>query len=797
MSRIIREERGCLTLANRRGCRVVLAPQDGHYGLGEFFFQDRPVGPPVPHVVKIGDKFENSANPWSSLFDGRWRPGHRASQVEVLHNEADKGVVRMTGREGFLDVSATCTMHADCPGISLDVSATVWRASIWWPIFVSLPFHPQAMEFVQVPLEVPLRRDEGQRWAVTMRRWHAPVMLACQIVEGRETFVAVGFHLQQPRLKECLLEYAPEDGEGALRAYFPGRLFPGCEQGVGPGEKPEARTYVNRTVVAFGASQCECVEGYRELCGYDVSTDLHGDVEESLDELFDVYRDAQVYVSVEGFKNKAYKQQITPEGEEYEPGYGRYIPIGVNAQLACQFYLRYLSRPDQTWLRDRAFNMAGFFCESQMPSGAVPTLHWPAEKRFSAYIPPLTDAGYLYATCQMSMGAYALHRLAALVEEHEGDPCSAWREAALKAMDFVVARQEKDGILGRSYADDGRHDDVAAPNWPLIALDYFHAVTGHERYARSRDALEEWTLEHFAGVNLWFGWSTDAGCLVTNPVCLNVDVLDTLTFVTYCVYRHRRTGDAKYLRAAEDVLAYVWTCTIPVQYEDHQHVTKGLTFEQFAYHCFDLPFRTCLLVDALPYLAAVTGKRFYMDFYRLMVQTQLAYQMDPPWAAFHIGLGMSMADVEPADTLSEQENKYIVEFASLYLEAQQSLGNYRYVGGPDWGVGVDYEVPFEVHAAAAEPYVIASSHRLVDVHWDEPRGVLELTLAPRLGWPGEARVSWKRSDAPELQATFSGTEDQVHEVEAQWDAESAVATLHLPRTSEEQIVVRLRDTRHS
>ena len=308
MSQVVREEQGCVTLSNRRGCRVVITPQNGRYGLGEFFFGGCPAGPHVPHVVKIGDKFENSANPHTNLLNGRWRPGHRAAQVDILENGAEKGVVRMTGREGFLDLSAACTMHADCTGIAMDVSATVWRASIWWPMFVSFPFGPESMEFVQAPLEMPLRRNEGRRWAVTMRRWHAPVMLACQVVDGQDMFVAVGFHLHQPRLKECLLEYAPEDCEGALRAYFPGRLFPGREQGVGPGETPPARTYVNRTVVAFGATQSECVEGYREMCGYDVSTDLHGEVEESLDRLFDVYRDAKVYVSVDGFKNRAYKQ---------------------------------------------------------------------------------------------------------------------------------------------------------------------------------------------------------------------------------------------------------------------------------------------------------------------------------------------------------------------------------------------------------------------------------------------------------------------------------------------------------
>ena len=784
---LVQESDNAVFLANERGCKLLLAPVNGQYGLGEFFLHGAAIGPRIPHIVKMGDKFENSANPWLKVHDGHWTPRHAAQTCQIIENTAERGVVRLAGRCGFLDVSATITMRAQCTGVGIEVAASPTRRNIWWPLFASAPFWPEAMDFVQVPFEVPLRREDGRRWAVTMRQWIAPVMIACQRIDGKDLFVAAGYQLDQERLKDCLLEYAPDDPDGALRLYFPGRLFARPKNDATHTWGPDR--YTLKMAVGLGRTQAECVEGYRETCGYDVSTPVRGVIEESLDKLLAMYRDAKAYVAVDGFKSRAYRQQISLDGEARDAGYGRYIPIGVNPQLAYQFYLRYLANLDEAWLRERAFNMAGFFCEAQRPSGAVPTLYWPARKKRWTYNSFIQESGFLYATCQIAMGAYNLHRLAEAVERNEGGQRAEWKAAAIRAVDFLVKMQRQDGFLGRSYSDSGRYDDVAAPNWPLIALDYFHAVTGDPKYAQSRNALEQWTIERFARPNLWFGWSTDGGNLDMEPACFNVDALDTLTFVTYCVYRYQRTGDPNYVQLAEDVFAYAWCCSIPIQYEGYQHVTKGLTFEQLSYQCFDVPFRTCLLADCLPFLAAATGKRFYMDYYRLMVQTQLAYQAPPPAAAFHIGLNVDSNILEPADAIGEPTHKYIVEFASLYLEAQQSLNNFRYVGGPDWGVGVDYDLEFQANAGPHDPYVIASSNRLDDVQWDRKKKTLTLWLAPRRGWPGRIWAAWKPASAKAPRAEARADGKRITGATATLEGKTGVARVETPPTRSNRMVV--------
>ena len=39
-----------------------------------------------------------------------------------------------------------------------------------------------------------------------------------------------------------------------------------------------------------------------------------------------------------------------------------------------------------------------------------------------------------------------------------------------------------------------------------------------------------------------------------------------MTIATYCTQRHMRTGDSKYLDWAQQIVAYNWLATIPVQF---------------------------------------------------------------------------------------------------------------------------------------------------------------------------------------------------------------------------------------
>lgn len=204
-----------------------------------------------------------------------------------------------------------------------------------------------------------------------------------------------------------------------------------------------------------------------------------------------MYRNCSAYVALPPFKSMAYHQQISPEtGIPPTKGYGAYIPIGVNVQLACQFYRYWQAHPEQVWAKERAINMANFFVESQTPSGAVPCLWDPQAKRFRAYNWRIDKPGYIYATCQQAMGAESLYRLYLARRETEQVDVAAWKTSALRAIDDLAGKVRPDGFLGRSYDADGNYDATCAAGWPLVAMDYFHAQTGDATYDAARERLE-------------------------------------------------------------------------------------------------------------------------------------------------------------------------------------------------------------------------------------------------------------------------------------------------------------------
>jgi hypothetical protein len=188
---------------------------------------------------------------------------------------------------------------------------------------------------------------------------------------------------------------------------------------------------------------------------------------------------------------------------------------------------------------------------------------------------------------------------------------------------------------------------------------------------------------------------------------------------------------------------------VPIQFPGFTHVTKCLVREQEFYLTYDLPFRTCLYIDCLPYLTAVTGDRFFFDYYKLMIQTQLAYQNLPPKKqSFDIGLWWDDSGADPADELGEPNVNYIVEFCSLFLESINSPHAYRYVGGPDWGIGLDYDLAFTPRFDPKEPCVISSSSRLEDVQWDARSRTLRATLSGQPGDVGQFVVGWQPGRYP-------------------------------------------------
>lgn len=753
---LIRRDGQQIVLENDVGCKLAIWEEDGRYGLGTFYLNGLALGSPIKTFLTEANTGNNTRDTFQRLWPGQWTPHFRPTKYEIVQNGPAQGVIKFSGREGKFEGEVTITFSRRHAGYRLDYDIMPSDA-ITHPVFVSAPLWPDKMQFVQFPFENPIKPPFNSDWIIHPTRSTVPLMIACQELEGRACFVGVGYRLDQD-YQNGRLEY----NAAATAPFQMFYISPHASGWLGgPTHDYKPQHYKLGVVISTAATQYDCMAGYRLQSGYDISPTGGRPLDAAVAGVMEMYKTCQSYVPLPPHTNMAYRQQINPQnGRPVDKGYGLYVPIGVNVQLAYQLYLYWQKHPAESWARDRAINMANFFVETQADTGAVPTLWDTKEKRFRAYEKRIDQAGYHYATCQQAMGAYHLYRLYLARKTREKEAIEPWKTAAIRAMDDLANKVAPDGFLGRNYDKQGKFDTACAADWPLVALDYIAAQTGQKKYADARERLEGWVYKTFIGPNHWFGWSSDNGWWRSEiPPPWNVDCLNAFTLATYCAHRHMRTDDPKYLQWSTHIVAYNWLATIPLQFPEFKHVTKGLVREQEFYLTYDLPFRTCLYIDCLPYLTAVTGDRFFFDYYKLMIQTQLAYQNQAPnLQSFNIGLWPDASGANPSDELGEEKVNYIVEFCSLFLESVTSPNAYRYVGGPDWGAGLDYELTFTPQFDPKGPCVISSSSQLADARWNAQTRTLEVTLSGYTGDSGQLVVGWQpgRYVAAEIRPQIDG-----------------------------------------
>ena len=730
---VIRVEGDRIVLANDVGCKLEILRRDGKYGLGTFYVNNRAVGAPIDRFLSEDGLGNNAADKFQRIWAGTWEPGFRASKYEILENSPDRGVIKFSGQDTNPRGSVTITLRRGSAGYRLDYEVTP-VSSVNHPLYVNAPFFADKMEFVQFPFENPLIPPFRTRWTIQPTRSTVPLMFGSEKIDGRDYFVGIGYRFDQDYQRGSL-EY--DAGQGApfkLRYISP----------HDSGWLGARRTYRLSMVICTAATQYDCITGYRLESGFDVSTPIRGSIDDSVAGMMAMYKNSSAYVSVPPFDYKAYHLQINPvTGKPPETGYGAYVI--VDTQLAYELYSYWQSHPAETWAKERAIELASFFVAVQNPNGTEPGIWDPKTKRFRAITGAIDKVGYQYSSSGQAAGAYYLYRLYLARKASESVTVQSWHDTALRAIDNIVGKIQPNGVLGRSYDEKGNYDAIAPPDGALIALDYFAAETHEAKYDVARARLEKWTYETFIRTNHWYGGSIDNGSwgLPTAPP-LDVDALDTMTVATYCIYRYMRTGDAKYRDWAKNMISYNWLTGIPIQFPEFKHVTKGLVREQDFYNTYDVPFHVSLYMDALPYLSAVTGDRFFMDYYRLQIQTEIAYQNKAPlFQSFNIGLMWDPSGANPSDIIGEPAVNYILGFCSLYLESVTSPYAYRYVGGPDWGQGLDYDLSFTPHFDKQGPWVISSSSKLSDATWSPETKTLRAMLEGHAGDHGMLAVGWE------------------------------------------------------
>ena len=783
-----------IIMKNPLGCRLEILFDGESYRMGSFYYK----------TTKLGAEANSFINRQADAYIPQKHKRYEIASpmryslpnYEIIENTPQKGVIRFYGRNKDLDVSVTIALSRDSYGYSFHYKFKTLR-EIPYPLYVEVPFHPNGSEtlFIQYPFEAPLNADFKGVWDIIPRRSMAPFMFGCKKVEGQKYFMGVGYHLNQEYWKGRL-QYDNLSGEGLFRIYTTDTYLIPFQVG-GPHWPEHERVYDLHIIVSTAQTQSDCIRGYLDNCGYDLSTPIYRSIEDSIALLISVYKRTPAYC-----KGKGYHQCIHLDTGEPSKGYGKYVPVCANVALAYQLYKYWLANRSEKWAKERALEIVNFFIKSQNEDGGVPTLWEPMKNRYLTYIEEVREtrrkAGldtsylpkgkFLYTTHMLSMAAYYLHRLYTERKKFEGIDEKTWRDSALKATGFLINKIEADGSIGRNYNEEGMYDDICANAWFLIALDYFYQKTGDKKFDEAREKVERWVYKTFAEINHWYNWSADGGWWMgEGPPPINHDAFEIPTFATYCLYRYIRTKEERYLQWAKDVIHYLCLCQIPIQYPEYKHVTKGLIKEQDFYGTYDVPFNTTRLFDCLPYLTVITGDPFYMKLYKLLIQTQLAYQaVDRKYPAFYIGL-----DWKEVDEYGEKDTAFIVEFAgSMLLESVNSPYAYRYVGGRDWGIGLDYELPFKPNFGPKDPYVIYASSRVLAASWNRENLCLKVVLNGPVGSSGVLGVKWN-ADLYPIEKTRIQEDSKIVEAKEYFDPSTETLNVKYEFRNNQLLIIKI------
>jgi hypothetical protein len=179
---------------------------------------------------------------------------------------------------------------------------------------------------------------------------------------------------------------------------------------------------------------------------------------------------------------------------------------------------------------------------------------------------------------------------------------------------------------------------------------------------------------------------------------------------------------------------------------------------------YDLPWAS-VSNRAFAYLALLSDDPFYAKYYKLLIQTQLSFQQYDEKYPFFASVLARTPDLKkvpfgqvqvasgrrPYDRLQEtidgKIGVWLIWYTSYFLEDMKAPYMYSYFGGKDWGVGMDYTLPFKP-SFGDNPYVTAATTRLTSAGWDSLQHSLYAVLNGEAGSGGSLRIKWDAAKYP-------------------------------------------------
>ena len=738
-----------ITLSNEVGCSLKFAYAENKYGLGTFYLNDKEIGDTC-------NNFLSEDNNW--VWDQ-----YRAESYEIIRNDNITSIIKFTGTVGYGTYHAKFRIIVELPAKSfayiLDYMVDPYPnlSAPVHPLYVALPFDSSKMEFVQCPYETPVKGPYEGVWYFRPHLSKAPFMFGKEIIDNKQVYVGMGYrkvnhinYRDEYQYTSGKLLYESRDHGTAYRIYFPYEwLGPSLPQQVPPQPEEPTRT-PNEQMMPFRLSmvystahtQSDCIQSYIRNSAFEVNAELRSSLKDTVKEGWRGYREpGKLYIKGKGYRMRGWAN--TDDLGSYYKDMG----VCVNITVAKILYDHWLENMDEAWAYERANEIIAFFINSQLPTGEVPDFWCEENNCYRVLNCEMTEKGFLYNISTMANAAIVLHKMYLAAKEHEGIEHTNWAEACQKIVDYISNRIDENGQLGRLYNVKGEFDEVCTESWPLIALDYYYTLTGNKKYEAARVRLEKWMWNNFVNYNDFKNTVFDDTSWKPDGLQLdNHDMLDVGNIVEYCVIRYQKTQSIEYLQKAKDVISYLWLNHVPVQIKGYRNVTKGLVQEQKIWSMYDTPW----LLNTfryLPYLSMKTGDPFYMGFYQVLTQAMAFYQYkDEKYPFFCIGLDPMPFKEGPNDSWGEvfgngrvkrayerpvsndvwfdinfPDGKIgiaVCPYGSYFLADLNSKDTYYYVGGENWGIGLDYKLNFDVEFRG-KPYVLASSTALISAWWEE------------------------------------------------------------------------------
>lgn len=721
-------------------CSYVPYVNGKNIGLGSFFIDGVQIG-------GVSDCFLTEDNIYQKFY---------ANEVEILENSDDKGVLRMIGYNGKIRLEVDAEMVAGISAVRFTVRVDP-ELPVTHRLFVKIPFSVEKMDFVKMPFEETVKKDRIRDLRVETSVASVPVIFGRELHDNNKYYIAAGYHLND-RFTDGIIAFESKDSETPFRLYN----YDKCVQrhsdmqltwrndtlrGINYDKEMARAVRVYRFDVSVGRTQFQCLKSHMDVCGYDKAVTIRRGFDECISDSMSFLKDNKGYE-----KGKGYHLLVRTDTGEYDNcivrgGYGVMIPVSSDAGESYNAYRYYLENPTESWAKERAFEMADFYCSAQLPNGAV--MMYPTDMGMLDKTNPEDSAGsffggYYILLFDVAAGVSGMLKLYQAVKENEGEDNVKWRDAALRAADYICSLVKENGVIGRNYNFMGEYDaECAATADVMSALEYAFRETGNKKYDDARRRIENWSWNQVIDYNLWMNDSNDSGNWDGSAAAFgNNDGMFVPNFISYCAIMHERTKESRYLDMAKDVLMYQWAMSVPVQIEGYKHLTRMLKKEQDFYTNFDPPLMIQEHACGYQYLAKESNEPVFTQLMRIMLQTMIDMQeRHDPYKGIHLGLDCDMNTMRPLDRFGEGKQVYVGLPILIYEMGRDRL-NYMYVGGKGWGYGLDYQAPFDPADMIGKPYVSSCTSMLRDQSFNPKTNTMRYWIYDKKRNEADLEIVW-------------------------------------------------------